>query len=428
VVLALAFGFAGSVLNAQSFNYNTNPPNRFAFAKPASPAAFPTPSQCVAAAGLACYTPALIRSAYDVPSSLTGAGQTIVIVDAYGSPTVASDLHIFDQEFGLADPQLNIIYPGGSPVYNPLQNHAESSWAAETSLDTQWAHAIAPGATIDLVIAANNGGNVLNNAVQYAVNNHLGNIISLSWGAPEGAISGGGNNSQVIQAHQIFQAAQQASISVFASSGDFGADNNLSFTNASYPASDPLVVSVGGTNLFMSDSGAYQSEDLWNDSNPNLCPFGCTAGLFGATGGAPSVLFPAPDFQQALSGNNMRSTSDVSYNASVYTGVLTYLGFLGGSNDGFYFFGGTSEGAPQWAAITALANQAAGHALGYLSPALYAAASGKAYSKNFHDVTFGDNAWFGPGFPAGVGYDYPTGIGSPEVSNLIGTLTGTKVK
>src|SRR6185437_8259384 len=265
-----------------------------------------------------------IRSAYDVPSSLTGAGQTIVIVDAYGSPTAASDLHIFDQEFGLADPQLNIIYPGGSPVYNPLQNHAESSWAAETSLDTQWAHAIAPDATIDLVIAANNGGNVLNNAVQYAVNNHLGNIISLSWGAPEGAINGGGNNSQVIQAHQIFQAAQQASISVFASSGDFGADNNLSFTNASYPASDPLVVSVGGTNLFMSDSGAYQSEDVWNDSNPNLCPFGCTAGLFGATGGAPRVLFPAPSFQQALSGNNMRSTSDVSYNASVYTGVLTY--------------------------------------------------------------------------------------------------------
>jgi subtilase family serine protease len=260
------------------------------------------------------------------------------------------------------------------------------------------------------------------------VNNHLGNIVSLSWGSPEGAISGGGNNTQVQQAHQIFVAAQQASMSVFVSSGDFGADNNLSVTNASYPASDPLVVSVGGTNLFMSDSGAYQSEDVWNDSNPNLCPFGCTAGLFGATGGAPSVLFPAPDFQQALSGNNMRSTSDVSYNASVYTGVLTYLGFLGGSNDGFYFFGGTSEGAPQWAAITALANQAAGHALGYLSPALYAAASGNAYSKNFHDVTFGDNAWFGPGFPAGVGYDYPTGIGSPDVSNLIGTLTGTKVK
>ena len=162
-------------------------------------------------------------------------------------------------------------------------------------------------------------------------------------------------------------------------------------------------------------------------SNPNLCPFGCTAGLLGATGGAPSALFPAPDFQQALSGNSMRSTSDVSYHASVYTGVLVYLGFLGG-NDGFYFFGGTSEGAPQWAAITALANQAAGHALGYLSPALYAAASGNAYSKNFHDVTFGDNAWFGPGFPAGVGCNCPTGIGSPDVSNLIGTLTGKKAK
>ena len=428
VVSSLLICFTAVSLYAQSFNYDANPPHRFAFVKPASPAAFPTPSQCVAAFGLACYTPALIRSAYDVPSSLTGAGQTIVIVDAYGSPTVQNDLHTFDQAFGLPDPQLNIIYPGGSPVYNPLQNHSETSWAAETSLDTQWAHAIAPGATIDLVIAANNGGNVLNNAVQYAVTNQLGNIISLSWGSPEGAISGGGNNSQVQQAHQIFLAAQQASMSVFVSSGDFGADNNLNFTNASSPASDPLVVSVGGTDLFMSDSGTYQSEYVWNDSNPNQCPFGCTAGLFGATGGAPSVLFPAPSFQQALSGNSMRSTSDVSYNASVYTGVLVYLGFLGGNNNGFYFFGGTSEGAPQWAGITALADQAAGHSLGYLSPSLYAIAAGSSYSKNFHDVTFGDNAWFGPGFPAGVGYDYPTGIGSPNVANLISSLTGKKVK
>ena len=182
--------------------------------------AFPAPSQCVAAFGLACYTPSLIRTAYNVPSNLDGTGQTIVIVDAYGSPTIRQDLHIFDQVFGLPDPVLNIIYPGGRPVYNPLQHHSEESWANETSLDVQWAHAIAPGATIDLVIAANNGGNVLNNAVRYAVSHHLGNVISLSWGSPEAAIRGRGNNTQVMQAHQNFQAAQAASISVFASTGD----------------------------------------------------------------------------------------------------------------------------------------------------------------------------------------------------------------
>ncbi len=283
----------------------------------------------------------------------------------------------------------------------------------------QWAHAIAPGATIDLVVAANNGGNVLNNAVRYAVTHHLGNVISLSWGSPEAAIRGRGNNTQVMQAHQNFEAAQAASISVFASAGDFGASNQYSFANALYPASDPLVIFVGGTNLFIDDSGNYQSEDVWNDSDKALCPFGCTDGIFGATGGSPSLIFSAPPFQQSVSGNAMRSTSDVIYNASVYTAVLVYLGFGPPAQQGFYFFGGTSEGDPQWAAITALADPAAGHALGYLSPALYAAPS-----TDFQDITVGENGFFGPGFPAGVGYDYPTGLGGPNVASLITTLTG----
>ena len=422
LVLAIA-SFSLTLLNAQSFNYDTNPPHRYAFSKFVNPAAFPSPSQCVASAGLACYTPALIRKAYNVPATATGAGQTIVIVDAYGSPTVRQDLQTFDQEFGLPDPQLNIIYPGGAPVFNPLQHHNEVSWASETNLDVQWAHAIAPAATIDLVIAANNGGNVLNNAVRYAVDHHLGNVISLSWGAAEGAIKGGGNNTQVMQAHQIFQAAQAAGITVLAAAGDWGAANFYSFANALYPASDPLVTGVGGTNLFMDDSGNYQSEYTWNDSNPNLCPFGCAYGVFGATGGAPSKLFAAPSFQAAL-GNNTRSTADVGYNASVYTAVMVYIGFFSNPSDnGFYFFGGTSEGAPQWAAITALANQRAGHSLGYLNPSLYAIAA-KSYASNFHDITIGDNSWDGPGFSAGSGYDFPTGLGTPNVSSLIGSLAG----
>ncbi len=428
LTLFLATGLAATNLYAQNFNYVTNPPHQFAFSAAKVKPAFPPPSQCVAEAGLACYTPALIHAAYNIPSSVDGTGQTIVIVDAYGSPTVRSDLHTFDKEFGLPDPQLNIIYPGGKPVFNPLQHHSEVSWAAETNLDVQWAHAIAPGATIDLVIAANNYGNVLNNAVAYAVNHHLGNVISLSWGAPEGAIKGGGNNLQLMQAHQILSAAKAAGITVFVSAGDNGASNGYSFANANYPASDPLVTSVGGTNLFMDDSGNYQSEYVWNDSDPNLCPFGCSAGIFGATGGAPSRIFAAPAFQQAVSGNDMRSTSDVGYNASVYTAVMVYIGFLPPSEDGFYFFGGTSEGSPQWAGITALANQAAGHALGYLNPSLYAIAGTGAYNTDFHDITVGQNGLFGPGFPAGSGYDDPTGLGTPNVSKLITQLTGKVVK
>src|SRR5579884_832633 len=179
--------------NAAPITYIANPPHVLAVASN-GPTAFPyTPSQCVQLFGLACYTPSDIRTGYDVPSSLTGAGQTIVIVDAYGSPTIRNDLHVFDQTFGLPDPTLNIIYPGGSPVFNPRQHHDEVGWASETSLDVEWSHAIAPGATIDLVIAANNAGNVLNLAQQYAVDHHLGNVMSLSFGAPEAAIAGRGN-------------------------------------------------------------------------------------------------------------------------------------------------------------------------------------------------------------------------------------------
>src|SRR5260370_42522883 len=117
LVIALAACFAVTNLNAQSFNYNANPARRFAFAKTRA-AAFPTPSQCVAAFGLACCTPALMHTAYNIPTGLVGTGETIVIVDAYGSPTLRHDLQVFDQTFGLPDPVLNIIYPCGTAGYN----------------------------------------------------------------------------------------------------------------------------------------------------------------------------------------------------------------------------------------------------------------------------------------------------------------------
>lgn len=400
---AIAVVAAAGAAADSTITYNVNPSYVYGFAAPSSTTAFPTPSACVAAYGFACYTPQEIRKAYNVPSTSTGAGQTIVVVDAYGSPTLLHDLHTFDTTMGLSDPTVNVIYPGGSPTYNPLQSHLETDWAFETSLDVEWSHAIAPQATIDVVVAANNYGNVLNAAVQYAVSNRLGNVISLSYGFPEGAASG--NNGQVSQMNSILASARAAGMTVLVSSGDFGANNFYNFVNASYPASNPNVTSVGGTNLFLKDDGTYVSEDVWNDSDPSLCPFGCTAGIFGATGGAPSLFFPG------------RSTSDVGYNASVYTAVMTYISFAGVA-PGFYFTGGTSEGAPQWAGIVAGADQAAGHSLGYLNDKLAAIASSKRYGTDFHDVTVGQNGLFGPGESAGVGYDMPTGYGTPNVANL----------
>ena len=428
LMLALAGAAGVSQASASSANgstiiYTVNPPKQFAFSSQGGRLPANAQDDCVATYGFNCYGPADIRAAYNIPSTYTGQGQTIVIVDAFGSPTIQSDLHTFDQAFGLPDPTLNVIYPGGKPTLH-LKNASQVSWASETSLDVEWSHAIAPKATIDLVVAATNYGNVLNNAEKYAVDHHLGNVMSLSFGSPEAAIAGRGNNLQLQQADSIYQQAKQAGITVLASSGDNGAAAGFPATNASFPASDPLVTAVGGTNLFVSGNGSYGSETVWNDSDSTLCPYGCTSGAFGATGGAASSVFAAPSYQSALSGNTARTTSDVAYNASVYTGVLTYLGFEGGSNNGFYFFGGTSEGAPQWAGIVALADQAAGHSLGFLNPALYAiGANASQYNADFHDVTVGNNGFFGPGFNAGTGYDIPTGLGSPNVANLIATLT-----
>ena len=418
--LAVSMGApsAGAATTNGTVFYSVNPLMKLAIpTSGVTTGAFPSPSQCVQQDGLACYTPQLLRTAYDVPANDRGAGQTIVIVDAYGSPTIQQDLNTYDQQFGLPPANLNIFYPGGKPTFNPQQHHSELSWAEETSLDVEQVHGLAPAATIDLVIAANNDGDVLNNAEQFAVDNHLGNVMSMSFGAPEADING--NKAQQMQAQAIYAQAVSQGMSVFASAGDSGATNGASTVNTGFPASDPLVTSVGGTNLFMSDTGAYQSETVWDDQTG--CPFGCTAGEFGATGGAPSVLFPAPAYQSGVTGSSARTVADVSFNASVYTATMIFLS-IPGVPAGFYFFGGTSEGSPSWAAITAMADSVIGHPLGELNPLLYKIYGSSAYASDFHDVTSGNNDFGGPGFSAGTGYDLPTGIGTPDVGNLINSL------
>lgn len=404
--------------NSADFRYNVDPVVHPFKTGTVKASALPSPSQCAQAFGIACYTPALMRTAYNVPASATGAGQTIAIVEAYGSPTVASDLQIFDATMGLPDPKLNIFFPEGPVTPNNV------GWAEETSLDVQWAHAIAPGATIDLIVAPDNRSSTLHSAEAFAIANHLGSVISMSFGALEPAISGGAHNTLLQHADSLYQHAKAAHITMIASTGDLGATNALNAPpNPQFPASDPLVLSVGGTSLFMNDAGQYQSETVWNDSVSALCPFGCRFGVQGgATGGAPSAIFKAPSYQQMLLHPASREVGDVSYNAGTYTAVLMYLGFLGQSS-GLYFVGGTSAGAPQWAGIVALANQSAGRPLGFVNQALYDIAKRPEYRLAFHDVTAGSNGWFGgTAESAGPGYDMPTGLGTPNVANLIPAL------
>lgn len=406
---------------------------------------------------LVCYSPNFVQTAYDFTPLYAagddGSGQTIVIVDAYGSPRIASDLQHFDSVFGLPDPNFQVVCPSGCPAFSPLNFPLdEAGWAIETTLDVEWSHAMAPGANIVLVVAPSPAGNAINAVESYAVAHYPGSVMSQSFGVPEAAITA--NNAQIVQAHLNYMMAKANGITVLASAGDSGATNGYSFANALFPSSDPLVMSIGGT----------QGNGIPGSTNQTLrsYPFGladytgsCTLGyrpgyptsctptgygseavwnepwLPAATGGSPSLLFKAPAFQAgdglpASVSGGMRTTPDVSYNAAVDGGVLVYTSALGAPI--WYLVGGTSASSPQWTSLFAIANQVrAAHGLGplgYATPGLYALAESGRYATDFHDITAGNNTLSGTpvGFLAGQGYDLASGWGTPDAANLVADL------
>jgi subtilase family serine protease len=387
---------------------------------------------------LHCYTPQVIQKAYNFLGayklvggySKAGAGQTIVIIDAYGSPTIRQDLQTFDQAFGLPAAKLNIICPQGCPTFNP-QSSNEIGWSFETTLDVEYSHAMAPAVTIDLVVASSNFGNDINNAEAYALNNHLGSVWSQSFGAAECFFQG--DNSQFIQSQEIQQEAVDQGVTLIASAGDSGAQEGCPNPTPIYPSSNPNDLAVGGTHLIVSNDGSYKSETAWNDYENSFLTSQHL--FFGVTGGAPSIFFAQPSWQKGVQvvpyictgsmpascspaasfSPTMRVTSDVSYDASVDGGVLAYWSAIP-AYAGFYIFGGTSAGSPQWAAIIAIADQLHHTSFGLVTPYLYALQG----TSSFHDVTVGSNANEpGTGFLATTGYDPPTGLGSPDVGVLV---------
>ena len=219
------------------------------------------------------YTPGQIQSAYQFSSSATGSGKTIAIIDAYGSSTLASDLNCFDSQFGLPSASLQVVQPFGRV------HGSNSNWGLETSLDVEWAHAMAPGATILLIITPSASLTYLvNDAVPYAVS-HGANIISMSWGAAESAASCSTWTSE----STYFSNAVSAGVIPVASSGDSGAYDGTSAPTVIYPASDPSVVGVGGTSLTLTSSNTWSSEVVWNDQ-------------YGSSGGGVSTCFSEPSY------------------------------------------------------------------------------------------------------------------------------------
>ncbi len=334
------------------------------------------------------YTPAQIDSAYGIDrlrsAGLDGRGQTIAITGAFFSPTIRDDANSFSREFGL--PRLGpgnyreMTAPGTSRI--PKDAAEMQSWYIEQTLDVEWAHAVAPGAKIVYVGAANDAGG-LDQVLNEVVDDHLANIVSNSWGLPESLAPRG----EIMAMNAVFQQAAAEGIGVYFASGDDG-DNQLAAgrISAGFPDSSPWVTSVGGTSLAISRAGGYEWEAGWGTTTTDWSGSGWAPKAPGdfmyGSGGGPSHVFPMPAYQSGAvpladatwKGTARRAEPDLAMDADPQTGVTfaqTYVETNGHRKIIDSWIGGTSLAAPLVAGVMALADQRSGHPHGFVNPALY---------------------------------------------------------
>ncbi len=345
-------------------------------------------------AGAQGYTPSEIRTAYGMTQVTfgsqagDGSGQTIAIIDAYNDPTIQADLVGFDAAFGLANPTLKVVAQDGSnnlPSVDPVGPGGDN-FEGEEALDVEWAHAMAPGATIMLVEANDATPTNLFAAVNYARQQPGVSVISMSWGGNE-------FGSETSYDSYFTTPSGHTGVTFIASTGDSSAP-------AGYPAYSPNVVAAGGTSLSTDSLGNYLSETGWSGS-----------------GGGISQVESQPTYQTGIvtQSSSFRTAPDIAFDADPSTGVSVYDSYNNGTTTPWEVIGGTSVAAPAWAGIIAVADQ--GRVLdseGTLDsrsntlPLLYSAPAA-----DFHDITSGNN-----GYSAQAGYDLVTGRGSP-VANLL---------
>jgi subtilase family serine protease len=402
-----------------------------ATATPSAPACT-TPKPVHVYAAYHCYTPSDIRSAYDVDGvgalssgANQGQGQTIVLVDAYGSPTAANDLNYFAQTFGGPTPNFTEVYPQGKPDYQNIAHgnglsgpNGAANWSGEATLDIEWAYAIAPRAHIVLLAvppAETEGVQGLPNlfkAIQWAINTYpSGTVFSQSFGISEQTLEGA-SATQTAKFDAIYQRALAKGDTVLASSGDDGASGPTKkhketvyygHSVSGWPATSPYVTAVGGTQLQYGWTWDPTSNVPFNpDGSPNLDYFNWTDGgnsqvvwneswLPAASGGGPSAIYPMPSWQASVASRipgNARGIPDLAWNAAVDGGVLVYItAFPNYQRAGWHVYGGTSAASPQMAGVVALANAARQDAgkgpIGYLNPLLY---SGTLPASDYSDV------------------------------------------
>ncbi len=350
------------------------------------------------------YTPAQIRKAYGFDQITfnggtvkgDGTGQTIAIVSAFDDPNILSDLTAFDLQNGLPTASLTILNQTGGTVLPGVDY--SGNWEAETALDVEWAHALAPGASLLLVEANSDEISDLLVSARTAASFQGVSVVSMSWGNAEFM-------NETNYDSYFTTPAGHTGVTFVASSGDSGAP-------PIYPATSPNVLAVGGTTLTVDSQGNYVSETAWSSS-----------------GGGISAYEPQPGYQRGVvtQSSTQRTNPDVAFDADSETGLAVYNSYL--TSEGvspWSVTAGTSAGAPAWAAIMAIANQGrtlAGEAAldgpSQTMPAIY-----QMPATNFHDIVTGSSTGTPP-YSAGPGYDLVTGRGSPYADRVVYYLVGS---
>jgi kumamolisin len=330
------------------------------------------------------YTPTQITGAYDVPSSDTGSGVTVGLVEF--STYAQSDVSTYDSQYSIST--------GTPTTVNVDGGTTDTSGQDEVDLDIEAVQAIAPGASIDVYVAPNTSTAEVD-MYQQVVTGDLP-VVSVSWGQAEAS------DTNLTSVDNLLQEASAQGQSIFVASGDSGSDDaGNGGTSVDFPASDPYVTGVGGTTLTVNSGNSYGGETAWSGS-----------------GGGTSSSFSQPSFQSSVTSDSNRDVPDVSADADPNTGWSIY------TSGAWQEFGGTSVAAPTWAAFAAVYDQVAAaggkSALGYADPTLYTLAEGANHGSAFHDVTSGSNG----AYSAGTGYDQVTGWGSFDAANFISAELG----
>lgn len=410
------------------------------------------------------FVPSGIQNSYNLPplyaQGYTGNGKTIAIIDSFGYPQAAADLKTFSDAYGLPEmcgmPDVPCV--AGMPTFSTLQfgNHqvqapppssspgqeASNAWSIEVALDIEYAHTTAPGANILLVTTPTaetlgvQGFPNMMNAEQYVVDHHLADVVTQSFGAAEDSF---GSVQSLQNLRHAFISGTGQGITFLASSGDNGSTGSskdpvgqggtlLPTPQVGWPASDPLVTGVGGTNLC---TDALSGTTVDSTHPPTDCSNypGQRETAWNGSGGGFSHVFGRPSYQASLPAGSTaipaagRGVPDISMDASCTTFVVvldTAPGY-----GGYYGVCGTSAASPMFSGVVAIADQYAGRDLGQINGALYQLASASAHSNILFDVTNGNNIQAGtgiPGYSAGAGWDAVTGVGTPNAANFVPAL------